>query len=286
MHDTAEALEQLAPGINGFGQQGRLPLIGTPTLTPETSTSTEIGVYYDNLSGFTANLTVFDNKFEDKIASGQPVATDQVSIRPHHTEYEMSASGMLFANDHNANRSFIFDLTDPLHPKVATSFRDMAGFAMPHSFLRLPNGHVLASFQQKRGGHDMHGDHDMAGMDGKELTGGIVEIDDGGRVVRAVSNADPAHPEDTLLGRIVRKPVGFLDVADQAALVAQGDQIVADDLGIAHTFKILVDPLPIAGHWDVVQLVDEAGSRKCQVSSWELPLDGSRGQWQLEVVGG
>lgn len=66
-------LEQLAPGINGFGQQGRLPLIGTPTLTPETSTSTEIGVYYDNLSGFTANVTVFDNKFEDKIASGQPV---------------------------------------------------------------------------------------------------------------------------------------------------------------------------------------------------------------------
>ncbi|HEX6609832.1 MAG TPA: hypothetical protein VF051_03565, partial [Hyphomicrobiaceae bacterium] len=29
------------------------------------------------------------------------VATDQVSVRPHHTEYEMSASGMLFANDHN-----------------------------------------------------------------------------------------------------------------------------------------------------------------------------------------
>ena len=66
-------LEQLAPGINGFGQQGRLPLIGTPTLTPETSTSAEVGVYYDNLNGFTANLTVFDNKFEDKIASGQPV---------------------------------------------------------------------------------------------------------------------------------------------------------------------------------------------------------------------
>ena len=75
------------------------------------------------------------------------VATDQISIRPHHTEYEMPASGMLFANDHNANRSFIFDLRDPLHPKVATTFRDMGGYAMPHSFLRLSNGHVLASFQ-------------------------------------------------------------------------------------------------------------------------------------------
>lgn len=67
-------LEQLASGINGFGNQGRLPLLGTPTLMPETSTSSEIGVYYDSLEGFSANLTVFDNKFEDKIATGQPVS--------------------------------------------------------------------------------------------------------------------------------------------------------------------------------------------------------------------
>lgn len=127
------------------------------------------------------------------------VATDQVSVRPHHTEYEMPVSGMLFANDHNANRSFIFDLRDPLRPKVATTFKDMAGFAMPHSFLRLPNGHVLVSFQQRRSTHDMPAMHDMAGMDGAELNGGIVEIDDAGKVVRAVSNADPAHPDWPLL---------------------------------------------------------------------------------------
>jgi len=66
-------LEQLAPGINGFGNQGRLPLLGTPGLMPETSTSSEIGVYYDNQAGFTANVTIFDNKFEDKIAAGTPL---------------------------------------------------------------------------------------------------------------------------------------------------------------------------------------------------------------------
>ena len=66
-------LEQLAPGINGFGNQGRLPLLGTPTLTPETSTSIEGGVYYDNQAGFTANLTAFQNTFKDKIATGVPV---------------------------------------------------------------------------------------------------------------------------------------------------------------------------------------------------------------------
>lgn len=133
---------------------------------------------------------------------GTPLAaveTDQVSVRPHHTEYEMPASGMLFANDHNANRTFVFDVRDPLHPKVAATFGDMGGFAMPHSFLRLPNGHVLASFQQRRNGSDMAAMAAMPGMDGKEMSGGIVEIDDAGKVIRAVSNADPAHPDWPLL---------------------------------------------------------------------------------------
>ena len=66
-------LEQLASGINGFGNQGRLPLIGSPDLAPETSTSTEVGVYYDNHVGFSANVTLFNNQFDDKIAPGQSV---------------------------------------------------------------------------------------------------------------------------------------------------------------------------------------------------------------------
>lgn len=118
-------------------------------------------------------------------------ATDQTSVRPHHTEYEMPASGMLFANDHDANRTFIFNLKDPLHPQVAASFTDMAGFSMAHSFVRLPNGHVLASFQQAGSGVAMAG---MPGMMGHAKSGGLVEIDDAGKVVRAVANADPAHP--------------------------------------------------------------------------------------------
>jgi hypothetical protein len=46
------------------------------------------------------------------------VATDQKSMKAHHTEYEMPASGMLFANDHDANRTMIFDLRNPLKPRV------------------------------------------------------------------------------------------------------------------------------------------------------------------------
>jgi len=66
-------LEQLVDGITGFGGQGRIALIGTPTLKPETSTSTEVGIYFANQAGAIANVTVFNNMFQDKITSGTPV---------------------------------------------------------------------------------------------------------------------------------------------------------------------------------------------------------------------
>ena len=66
-------LEQLVDGITGFTGQGTTATIGTPTLKPETSASTEVGAYFDSLSGFTANITLFSNDFKDKIATGTPI---------------------------------------------------------------------------------------------------------------------------------------------------------------------------------------------------------------------
>ena len=111
------------------------------------------------------------------------VVTDQRSMRVHHTEYVMPASGMLFANDHDAGRTFIFDVREPLHPKIVGSFTDMAGYMHPHSYLRLPNGHVLVTFQHVHHGED-------AGQ--MAASGGLVEIDDSGKVIRSASSADPA----------------------------------------------------------------------------------------------
>ena len=102
------------------------------------------------------------------------VATDQQTMYAHHTEYTMPASGMLFANDHDAGRTFIFDVRDPIRPKVTTSFTDMAGYMHPHSFRRLPNGNVLATFQ--------HSHHEGMTMASETMPnyGGLVEIDDQG----------------------------------------------------------------------------------------------------------
>jgi hypothetical protein len=117
------------------------------------------------------------------------VGTDQQTVRVHHTEYVMPASGMLFANDHDAGRTFIFDVRDPLHPKVVTNFTDMAGYMHPHSYLRLPNGHVLATFQHS---------HTRMNPEALGKSGGLVEIDDAGKVVRSASSADPAYPDALL----------------------------------------------------------------------------------------
>jgi len=118
------------------------------------------------------------------------VSTDQKSVKAHHTEYEMPASGMLFANDHDANRTIIMDVRDPRKPRQAASFKSLGGYSMPHSFVRVPGGNVLATFQYAdQGGHMAMG----------AKSGGLVEIDDNGRMVRSVSNADPGFAGEGLL---------------------------------------------------------------------------------------
>ena len=63
-------LDQIAEGITGFTGQGTRPTIGTPSLQPETSTSSEFAVFYDNRDDFRANVVIFHNEFQDKITSG------------------------------------------------------------------------------------------------------------------------------------------------------------------------------------------------------------------------
>lgn len=121
-----------------------------------------------------------------------------VSQQIHHTEYWMPDSAQLFANDHMAGETVVLDLSDPLKPHVRARFHDLAGFSHPHSFLRLPNGHVLASFQFA--GEFSHAEMKMDDPAAQEgVHGGIVEIDEDGHAVRAASTADQQHTGDALM---------------------------------------------------------------------------------------
>jgi hypothetical protein len=121
---------------------------------------------------------------------GQAVASVAVpgpSGTPHHTELEMPEGGFLLANAFESGRSMLFDLREPLHPALATSFGDLDGYMHPHTYVRLANGHVLATFQY-HGGHESKSDG-----------GGIVEFDKRGHLIRSSSAMDP-----TAKGELIR----------------------------------------------------------------------------------
>jgi hypothetical protein len=149
----------------------------------------------------------------------------------HHTEYTMPASGMLFANDHEAGRTFIFDVRNSEHPKVANSFTDMGGYMHPHSYLRLPNGHVLATFQHSHY-DEHHGEHTSSGEGHANASGGLVEIDDEGKVVRSSGNADPAFPDALLT------PYGLVVIPELDRVVSTNSSMHLEDIFRGVTYQV------------------------------------------------
>ncbi len=103
---------------------------------------------------------------------------------PHHTEHQLERDQLLFANGFGSGRTFRFDLTHPGQPRLLGSFTEEGGFNHPHSFVRLANGHLLATFQ----GH------------GPKNTppGGLVELDREGRFIRGTSARSAAFDSTQL----------------------------------------------------------------------------------------
>lgn len=131
-----------------------------------------------------AVLAVFDIRpgtpEDERLVRMLPAGTP--SRGAHHTEHALGDEGLLFANAFGSGRSFLFNVRDPREPRLLRAFSEVGPYSHPHSFERLPNGHVLATFQSKVGGH---------------LPGGLVQLDRDGRPVRWASagtaNADSAE---------------------------------------------------------------------------------------------
>jgi hypothetical protein len=106
-----------------------------------------------------------------RVVSSLPVGVRATT--PHHTEHQLESDGVLFANGFGAGRTFRFDLSRPAEPRLLGSFTELGGFSFPHSFVRIANGNMLATFQ---------------GRGAKNIPpGGLVELDRQGRLVRATS---------------------------------------------------------------------------------------------------
>jgi len=122
-------------------------------------------------------LAVIDLR-TNQVITTMPVG--QSGTMAHHTDYEMPSDGTLMANDFYGNRTWLFDLSDPLAPKVRWSVADVGPLSFAHSFARLPNGRIVATMQ--RGNH------------ANETPGGIAEFATNGRLLRWAS-ADPGSQE-------------------------------------------------------------------------------------------
>ena len=131
----------------------------------------------------------------------------------HHTNYAEPPDDILYANDWAANRTYVFDLRDPQHPRLARQFGSVGVYSYPHSFVYLPNGNTLATFQYSGGFN--------------HAPGGLVEIDPHGQVVRTASAAVPGHPDIrpysvTVSEKLNRVVTGSADMMGaQASYVAQ-----------------------------------------------------------------
>lgn len=111
---------------------------------------------------------------------GSILTTVRVSGRgnvPHHTEYALTPGAGLWANGWGTGKTFMFDLSDPLAPRLSGEFGARGGYSYPHSYARLANGNVLATFQSSGEGYT--------------ASGGLVELDPRGEFVRGASGISP-----------------------------------------------------------------------------------------------
>lgn len=125
-------------------------------------------------------LAVFDvdrGPLFGKLVAMLPVGD---AAQAHHTNYAESPNDVLYANDWLGNRTYVFDLRDPLHPRLLRKFDSTGALGYPHSFVYLSNGDTLATFQYSGGFN--------------HAAGGLVEFDRQGKVVRTASAAAPGYP--------------------------------------------------------------------------------------------
>lgn len=190
-------------------------IIAALALLPQTAASQSSYLFVwaggRGASEFIATIDADSNS----VTYGRVLATASTGTvgTPHHTEHEMPPNGHLLGNDFHAGRTWLFDLDEPRHPRVLGSFGDVAGYTHPHTFIRLANGRVLATFQYRAvPTAGVQSDTRMNALPGaapgaahgamSEMasvlphpTGGLVEMDERGNAFLSGSAVDTTIPD-------------------------------------------------------------------------------------------
>lgn len=129
-----------------WAMEAKHPLASVPEMTPA-----DIPARRQGLGLGKHFLAVFD--VQPGASFGKLVAMLPVgdAAQAHHTNYAEPPDDVLYANDWLGDRTYVFDLHDPTHPRLARQFGDVGTLGYPHSFVHLPNGDTLATFQYSGG---------------------------------------------------------------------------------------------------------------------------------------
>jgi hypothetical protein len=134
-----------------------------------------------------------------KVVATAPVGS--VGNEPHHVPNESFPGGLLFANGFLSSRTFVFDIHDPLKPRLAHVDEPGVGRTLKyaHSYYKRPDGSVVTTYQ-------------VQSATGTP-PGGLVLLDANGNFVRETTAADPSESRCTIL------PYGVSGKADIDRLV-------------------------------------------------------------------
>ncbi|TAM96033.1 MAG: hypothetical protein EPN40_09675, partial [Rhodanobacteraceae bacterium] len=158
-----------------WAMEAKHPLASVPEMTPA-----DIPARRSGLGLGKDFLAVFDVQPGPSFGKLVAVLPAGDAAQAHHTNYAEPPDDVLYANDWLGNRTYVFDLHDPVHPRLVRKFGSVGALGYPHSFVYLPNGDTLATFQYSGGFN--------------HAAGGLVEFDPHGRVVRTAAAAAPGHP--------------------------------------------------------------------------------------------
>ncbi|ODU92871.1 MAG: hypothetical protein ABT18_10240 [Rhodanobacter sp. SCN 66-43] len=159
-----------------WAMEARHPLASVPEMTPADIPARRSGLGLGK--DFLAVFDVQPGSSFGKLVAMLPVGD---AAQAHHTNYAEPPDNMLYANDWLGNRTYVFNLHDPVHPRLARQFDSVGALGYPHSFVYLPNGDTLATFQYSGGFN--------------HAAGGLVEFNAQGKVVRTASAIAPGHPD-------------------------------------------------------------------------------------------
>jgi hypothetical protein len=172
----AQSVPPLSHYLFVWAMEAQRPLAPVPEMTPADIPARRGGLGLGK--DFLAVFDVRPGPSFGKLFAMLPVGD---AAQAHHTNYAEPPNDALYANDWLGNRTYVFDLHDPVHPRLVRKFGSVGALGYPHSFVYLPNGDTLATFQYSGGFN--------------RAAGGLVEFDPKGRVVRAASAAASGHPD-------------------------------------------------------------------------------------------